>query len=376
MTDFAGRDFSSSGMTETGRGAIHPQFRLEMSFHPSWLTDIRFASLVLDSGLLHTGVDECLHQGPLSDLVPAGFVVQATHSKRGQPDALVASAPDAHILLYRENHTKVWVRIAAPSERDVAHWKLLIDDLGQIDEVPDTIPATFWALGRNGPSSTHRSIEAVVCSDISRNYDAASKEHLEELATFGKQRNRGGLIAWFGPAGTGKTTAVRSMATAWQADRELNVVTDIEKLLHDADYLAQVTRPTVPSDGTDARAKLIVAEDVDPSLLAEQQLGGSGGLARLLGLTDGLLASATDAIVLLTTNARRHQIAPSLQRPGRCLALIEFGPLSVNDANDWLPSDVASVTEPATLAELYHRAGLVDRIGATDTKSARVGTYL
>ena len=80
--------------------------------------------------------------------------------------------------------------------------------------------------------------------------------------------------------------------------------------------------------------------------------------------------------MLLTTNARRHQIAPSLQRPGRCLALIEFGPLSVNDANDWLPSDVAMVTEPATLAELYHRAGLVDRIGATDRGSSRVGTYL
>lgn len=376
MTDIARREFSSPGTTDPDRGAIDPLFRLEMSFHPSWLTDIRFASLVLDSGFLHTGVDECLHQGALSDLVPAGFVVQSTHSKRGQPEALVASAPDAHILLYRENLTKVWVRVAAPSEREVEQWKSLIDDLGRIAEVPDTIPATFWALGRNGPSSTHRSIEAVACSDISRNYDASTREHLEELAAFGTQRNRGGLIIWFGPAGTGKTTAVRSMATAWQEDRELNVVTDIEKLLHDADYLAQVTRPTVPSNGGDVRAKLIVAEDVDPLLLAEQQLGGSGSLARLLGLTDGLLASATDAIVLVTTNARRHQIAPSLQRPGRCLALIEFGPLSVNDANDWLRPDVARVTEPATLAELYHRAGLVDRIGATDTTSTRVGTYL
>ena len=376
MTDLADRESSSPGTTDTDRGAIHPQFRLEMNFHPSWLTDIHFVSLVLDSELLHTGVAYCLHQGPLSDLVPAGFVVQATHSNRGQPEALVASAPDAHILFDRENPTKVRVRIAAPSERDVVQWKLLIDDLGRIDEVPGTISATFWSLGLSGPSSTRRSIEAVVFSDISRNYDSSSKEHLKELAAFGKQRNRGGLIVWFGPAGTGKTTAVRSMATAWRADRELNVVTDIEKLLHDANYLAQVTRPSMPPDGNDALSKLIVAEDVDPSLLAEQQLGGSGGLARLLGLTDGLLASATDAIVLLTTNARRNHIAPSLQRPGRCLALIEFGPLSVNDANDWLPSDVASVTEPATLAELYHRAGLVDRIGATDTKSSRVGTYL
>lgn len=376
MTDIARRETSATGTADRERGAVHPRFRLEMSFHPSWMTDIRFASLVLDSGLLHTGVAECLHQGALSDLVPTGFVVQATHSKRGQPETLVASAPDAHILLQRENTTKVLVRIAARSEHDVARWKSVIDDLGWIDEVADTIPATFWASGRHGPSSTHRSIRAVAYPDISRNYDASSKEHLEKLAAFGKQRNRGGLIVWFGPAGTGKTTAVRSMATAWQADWELNVVTDIEKLLQDADYLAQVTRPKVPTDGGDDRAKLIVAEDVEPSLLAEQQLGGSGGLARLLGLTDGLLASATDAIVLLTTNARRHQIAPSLQRPGRCLALVEFGPLSVNDANDWLPPDATRLIEPTTLAELYHRAGLVDRIGATDSTCSGLGAYL
>ena len=375
MTDIARREFSPPATADAERGAVHPQFRLEMSFHPSWMTDIRFASLVLDSGLLHTGVAECVHQGELSELVPAGFVVVATHSKRGQPETLVASAPDAHILLHRENITKVIVRIGAPSERGVARWKSAIDDLGRIDEVADTIPATFWASGRHGPSSTHRSIAAAAYSDIRRNYDASSKQHLEELAAFGKQRNRGGLIVWFGPAGTGKTTGVRSMATAWQADRELNVVTDIEKLLQDADYLAHVTRPNRSSDDND-RAKLIVAEDVDPSLLTEQQTDGAGGLARLLGLTDGLLASATDAIVLLTTNARRHQIAPALQRPGRCLALVEFGPLSVNDANDWLPSDVASVTEPTTLAELYHRAGLVDRIGTTDTTSSSTGTYL
>lgn len=373
MTDIARREFLSPAAAE--RGAVHPQFRLEMSFHPSWMTDICFASLVLDSGLRHTSVAECLHQGELSDLVPAGFVVVATHSRRGQPETLVASAPDAHILFQRENITKVLVRIAAPSERGVARWESLIDDLGRIEEMADTIPATFWASGRHGPSSTHRSIGAVSYSDIRRNYDASSKEHIEELAAFGKQRNRGGLIVWFGPAGTGKTTAVRSMATAWQVDRELNVVTDIEKLLQDADYLAQVTRPNRSSDDDD-RAKLIVAEDVDPSLLAERQAGGAGELARLLGLTDGLLASATDAIVLVTTNAHRHQIAPSLQRPGRCLALVEFGPLSMNEANDWLPSGVARMTESATLAELYHRAGFVDRIGAADSLSTRVGTYL
>lgn len=374
VTDDPTRDL----LIETAAGApdVHPRFRLDRYTTSSDLTEMRFHSLMLDGGYPAAGSSSVVHESTLTDLVPAGFGVRSTYSVRGEVSYLLATLPDA-LLYMTVGGAQVSVRVAAPTEADVQRWLSVVGDLATVTETPDTIPASFWAIGRHGPSSMRRSLAAVRFADIGRNYNADSRTHLRELAPFGRQRNRGGLVVWFGPPGTGKTTAVRAMATEWDSDRELNVVTDFERLLQDADYLAEVTRPTdeaIDKDG--GRAKLIVAEDVDPSLLSTEQAQGSGGLARLLGLTDGLLASATDAIVVLTTNARRHQIAPSIQRPGRCLALVEFGPLSTSEANEWLPADVPRVTEPTMLAELFHRAGLVDRIGKADTSSSSVGTYL
>jgi len=374
MTDLAVSDRSTCSNLSVP--VMHPQFHLDKYLDVSSLGEVWFNSLVIENRLGHTGTWECPHEGPLLELVPAGFDVVATHASRESVSVVVASGPEVQVLLNRQNKTAVQVQVAAPTGSDVGRWRSAFDDRGRIEAVPDTVAGNFWASGRHGPSSTRRMVAAARYCDVKGNYAAAASAHLKGLSQFGRQRNRGGLIMWFGPAGTGKTTAVRAMASEWSGDRELNVITDIEKLLADADYLADVTRPSSSPDDGDGRAKLIVAEDVDPSLLAEQQAGGTGGLARLLGLTDGLMASATDAIVLLTTNARRQQIAPSLQRPGRCLALVEFGALSIAEANRWLPPGVERVSEATTLAELYHRAGRVDQIGSSERVAPPVGTYL
>jgi len=352
---------------------VRPQLQLNKLVELEDLLEMRFHVGVLERGLCSSVTTWCRHEGEMSELVPAGFVVEATHSDREGPSQLVANAAGVSLMLQRQS-SRIIVRVAATTERQAQEQAATTCDQARDSPTGNTIPGLFWAASRYGASSRSRSLEAGDYATIRPNYPAATRRHLDELSRFGANRQRSGLVVCFGLPGTGKTTAVRSLAGTWQTDRELNVITDLEKLLEDADYLHAVTGSRSETDTR--RAQLIVAEDVDPAQLAEQQVRSTAGLARLLGLTDGLLGAASDAIVLLTTNAHPHQIAKSLRRPGRCLALIEFGPLSTTEANEWLGDRASPVCEPTVLADLYHRAGLVERIGNPDTPLTPTGTYL
>jgi hypothetical protein len=82
-------------------------------------------------------------------------------------------------------------------------------------------------------------------------------------------------------------------------------------------------------------------------------------LSRLLNLSDGLLGDGLRAIVLVTTNEPLRRLHPAVVRPGRTWMEVEFGELSVGEANAWL---AARGREPCTerptpLAELFAGVG-------------------
>jgi hypothetical protein len=79
------------------------------------------------------------------------------------------------------------------------------------------------------------------------------------------------------------------------------------------------------------------------------------GLSRLLHMTDGLLGQGMELLFLITTNEPLGSLHPAVTRPGRCLAEIEFGPLSADEANRWLTRQGCPqrVTTGLSLAELY-----------------------
>jgi ATP-dependent 26S proteasome regulatory subunit len=78
----------------------------------------------------------------------------------------------------------------------------------------------------------------------------------------------------------------------------------------------------------------------------------------MLNLTDGMMGQGLNVMVLITTNEPLGTLHPAVIRPGRCLAEIEFGPLSAEQANEWLAAhdSDARVEVPTTLAELYAMA--------------------
>ncbi len=93
-------------------------------------------------------------------------------------------------------------------------------------------------------------------------------------------------------------------------------------------------------------------EDCDE--LVRGDIRGSSGqaLSRLLNLTDGLVGQGRDVLVALTTNDDLAQLHPAIVRPGRCLAQVEVGSLSYDEATAWLGT-TQGVGPTMTLAELF-----------------------
>jgi hypothetical protein len=149
--------------------------------------------------------------------------------------------------------------------------------------------------------------------------------------------------------GTGKTHALRALSRAWRPWCATHCVLDPEALLSaDPSYLLDVLEWD-----DDDRWRLLVLEDA--GALARFDAGRGSGVAQLLNLTDGLLGQGAKALVLITTNEPAAALNPALRRPGRCLAEVEFLPLSALEAQRWL--DRAGVDAKAnrahTLSELF-----------------------
>jgi len=143
------------------------------------------------------------------------------------------------------------------------------------------------------------------------------RKHAEQLARLGHSANLGVLL--HGVPGTGKTLMIRYLISRC-TEHTVIVPSDMAvETLRESFRLAQYLQPA-----------LMVLEDVD--LLAQDRQTSSGvdGLQELMNQLDGI-PTASDAIVLMSTN-RPQVLEPALaSRPGRVSQAIEF---DVPEASD------------------------------------------
>ena len=268
--------------------------------------------------------------------------------------------------------TTIFVAVCTPAEAE----RVVDSAASTVQPVPsDTVPITLWRWAGHHATTWRRDLEAPTWPEIRPNYP--QREDIDALMAVRAVSGSGRLVLWTGPPGTGKTYAIRALARAWQDWCGTHLIVDPERFFGDAAYLIDVVADSRRGDSDDGeKARLIICEDADDFIRARRTTGI--GLGRLLNVADGLLGQGLDSILLLTANTPIDRLDPALLRPGRLLANVEFGPFAPAAGRDWLGQPRAAIPAAgATLAELYERAGRIQRLGTVSAhEDERVGAYL
>ncbi len=229
----------------------------------------------------------------------------------------------------------------------------------QKEPSPEEISAeiNFWCLGSNGPSNTKRWIDVATWEDIRGNYATNVLETLDPMMVE-PNKDTGKMMLWRGPAGTGKTWALRALAWEWRKWAKIYYITDPEVFFGQSAYMISVLMGDESSD----KWKILVLEDAGELLTVDSVSKTGKSFGRLLNIVDGLIGQGLKIMTLVTTNEEIKSIHPAVLRPGRCLANIEFGELNCQDANRWLKEHGSKeeAVDGMTLAQLYATMGGVD----------------
>lgn len=318
-------------------------------------------------------------------------------------DKVVRSAFFVHIdgtkyLHLNGSSQETHVSVAACSQAETTEaLRALSAQFAEEDTEPDPslVPVRFsWYA--SGARRRKRMIESPEWEAVRQNYPEATRNALHTLHSYTPETIPSArLLMFHGVPGTGKTTAVRSLARVWRPWCAATYIVDPESLFSIPDYLLEVALEGVGNpkgsklvdllesdDGFEGdehpQWQLIIVEDVDELIRADAKDRTGQALGRLLNLTDGLLGQGLRTMFLLTTNERMGLVHPAISRPGRCLANIEFLPFTKTAAETWLREHGRSERiegDEATLAELYAMCGQ-SVISSEATEMPHHGTYI
>lgn len=282
----------------------------------------------------------------------------------------VVRLKDGTLCHVRVGYGSVSVRTAGPAGADaVAAFRSQYPASYLTTEPDGRVPITFWMMGQMGPVSRLRRVDAQPWATVERNYSTGVRAELDRVMSWSSGDDaKGQLLLWQGEPGTGKTWALRALASQWSPWAEFHYVTDPDQFFgkssqYMVDVLLSDSYSTIdPRDGTivegevdpASKWKILILEDTGDLLASNARDSYSAGLSRLLNVVDGMIGQGLRVLALVTTNDQLDDFHPAVTRPGRCASQLSFGALSAEEAAEWLGEET---DEGGTLAELYARQG-------------------
>jgi hypothetical protein len=319
------------------------------------------------------------------------------------------------------------ITVWACSQRDALSWRARLltvaapaaGTLPTDDEVASGPAKVAFSYMTNSGSVRirPRDVSAPSWATVAGNYATSTQEQLADLMTLSGPPQSGRLLLLHGEAGTGKSTALLALATAWRRWCDFVYVMDPEQMFASADYLFEVASGSSilsqydtdddddDDDGPDLFAELegmadeelfrppvereqrwrmLVIEDAFELIAADAQVRSGQALSRLLNVADGVIGAGLQTMLCVTTNEKVSALHSATVRPGRCMAEIEVPALSPSEAARWWAAHAPdgqrrerSWSEPVALAELYAQLSGAKRVSSRPpADSFRPGTYL